>query len=50
MWRIVRILVLLAVIVAFGVIAFAYVGPWMFPAEFAAPRHEVTLPVTLELD
>ena len=30
-------------------IAFAYVGPILFPAEFAAPQREVTLPVTLDL-
>lgn len=50
MWRIIKALLVLAIVAALGVIAFAYAGPWLFPAEFAAPQQEITLPVELDLD
>jgi len=49
MWRLIKILIFLAILGAVAMIAFAYVGPILFPAEFAAPQREVTLPVTLDL-
>jgi len=50
MWRIIKALIVLAVLAALGVVAFAYVGPILFPAEFAAPQQDVTVPVDLDLD
>jgi hypothetical protein len=49
MWRLIKILIFLAILAALALIAFAYVGPILFPAEFAAPQQDVTLPVTLDL-
>lgn len=45
--RLLKGIVVLAVLAALGVVAFAYLGPLLFPAEFAAPGHEIRLPVTL---
>lgn len=50
MWRVIKALLVLAIVAALGVIAFAYAGPWLFPAEFAAPQQDITLPVDLDLD
>jgi hypothetical protein len=50
MWRLVKLLVILAVLAALGLILYAYLGPLFFPADFAAPVEQVTEPVTLELD
>lgn len=50
MWRLIKVLFFLAIIAGIGLIAFAYVGPILFPAEFAAPQEEVTVPVDLDLE
>jgi len=48
MWRLIKALFFLIVIGAIGLVAYAYVGPLFFPADFAPPAEEVTRPVTLE--
>jgi len=49
-WRIVKYLIILLVLAGLALMAYAYVGPVLFPADFAAPSEEVTAPVTLELE
>ena len=49
MWRIVKYLLILLILAGVALVAYAYVGPVLFPADFAAPSEEVTAPVTLEL-
>lgn len=50
MWRIVKFLLVLLVLGGLSLIAYAYVGPVLFPADFAAPSQQITAPVTLEVD
>ena len=50
MWRIVKFLLILAVLAGIGFVGYAYVGPIFFPADFAAPSQKVTMPVTLPLE
>ena len=50
MWRIIKLLVILLVLVVLGVIAYAYVGPLVSPKDFSAPQTEVTVPVPLNLN
>ena len=50
MWRIIKFLLFLAVLAGIGFVGYAYVGPLFFPADFAAPSQEVTVPVTLQLE
>jgi len=45
--RLIKGLVVLVLLAALGVVAFAYLGPLLFPAEFAAPQQDIRLPVTL---
>ena len=48
MWRLFKAIFFLVILVAIGFVAYAYVGPLLFPADFAAPAQEVNRPVTLE--
>lgn len=48
MWRLVKAIFFLTILLVIGFVAYAYVGPMLFPADFAAPAQEVTRPVTLE--
>lgn len=48
MWRLIKALLFLIVLGGAALVAYAYVGPVFFPADFAAPSQEVTRPVTLE--
>lgn len=48
MWRLIKALLVLIFIAGIGLVAYAYIGPVFFPADFAAPSQEVTRPVTLE--
>lgn len=50
MWRLIKVLFLLVVLAALGLIGYAYVGPVFFAADFAAPAHEVIEPVTLDME
>ncbi|MBQ2263104.1 MAG: hypothetical protein II336_17300 [Loktanella sp.] len=48
MWRFFKAIIFLVILLAIGMVGYAYVGPWLFPADFAAPMQEVTRPVTLD--
>ena len=50
LWRIVKYLIILLILAGLALVAYSYVGPILFPADFAAPSQEVTAPVTLELE
>jgi hypothetical protein len=47
-WRLIKILVVLLVLGAIGLVAYAYVGPLFFSGDFAAPTEVISEPVTLE--
>jgi hypothetical protein len=47
-WRLIKFLVVLVVIGAIGLVAYAYVGPLFFSGDFAAPTEVITQPVALE--
>jgi hypothetical protein len=48
MWRLIKAVFYLVVLCAVALVAYAYLGPLFFPADFAAPAEEVTRPVTLD--
>ena len=48
MWRLFKVLFFLLVLIAVGFMTYAYLGPLLFPADFAAPAQEVIRPVTLD--
>jgi hypothetical protein len=50
MGRLIRWLIYLAVLAGIALVAYAYLGPWLFPADFAAPQTDRAAPVTLDLD
>ena len=50
MWRIIKALIFLVLLAAVALVAYAYVGPIFFPADFAPPTETINLPVTLEAD
>ncbi|HSG37324.1 MAG TPA: hypothetical protein VLA27_07795 [Paracoccaceae bacterium] len=47
-WRLIKFLVVLVVLGALGLVAYAYVGPLFFSGDFAAPTEVITQPVVLE--
>ncbi len=48
MWRLIKALLFLIILAGVCLIAYAYIGPVFFPADFAPPAEEVTAPITLE--
>jgi len=50
MWRLIKVLFFLSVLAVAGLIAYAYMGPIFFPADFAPPTVEVSEPVVLETE
>lgn len=48
LWKLIKFLLFLAILAGLGLIAFAYVGPILMPAEFTPPSTEISQPVTLE--
>ena len=48
MWRLIKAIFYLVVIGGIALVAYAYIGPLFFPADFAAPAEEVTRSVTLD--
>ncbi|SDE06309.1 hypothetical protein [Limimaricola pyoseonensis] len=48
-WALVKLALVLVVLAGLGLLAYAYVGPMLFPADFAAPAEPVVKPVTLEI-
>ena len=49
MWRLIKVLLVLAVIAGIALVAYAYVGPFLFPDDFAPPLRDVVEPVELDL-
>ncbi|MEM6340633.1 MAG: hypothetical protein AAF729_05765 [Pseudomonadota bacterium] len=49
MWRILKLLVYLAILGFIGLVGYAYVGPY-FGVDFSAPQSETREPVTLDVD
>jgi hypothetical protein len=47
MWRLIKLLIFLAVLAFTGLVAYAYLGPF-FGADFSAPQSEIREPVTLD--
>ena len=45
-----KALLVLVFLAAIGLGAYAYVGPVLFPQDFAAPARDMTAPVTLDLN
>jgi len=50
MWRLVKFLLILAVLAGIALVGYAYVGPFVTPADFQAPVRDVTQPVDLDLN
>ncbi len=50
MWRLIKAIFFLGLLAAVALVAYAYVGPVFFPADFAAPSVENRVPVVLETD
>lgn len=50
LWRLIKILFYLIVLSAIALVAYAYVGPIFFPADFAAPSQTTVTPITLEVN
>jgi hypothetical protein len=48
MWRLIKALLFFIILAGVGLVAYAYIGPLFFPADFAAPSQEVSQPVTLD--
>ena len=46
MWRILKLLIYLAILAGLALIAYAYIGPF-FGADFSAPVQEIRVPVDL---
>jgi hypothetical protein len=50
MWRLFKFLVWLAVLAALVLVAYAYVGPVLFPDHFVPAVSDRSAPILLELD
>ncbi len=49
-WKLIKLLVAVAILGGVGLVVYAYVGPVLFPSDFAAPAQTVTQDVTLNAD
>lgn len=47
LWRLIKLVFVLAVLGAIAFVAYAYLGPIFIPSDFAAPVTEIVKPVTL---
>lgn len=50
MWRLIKAIFFLTLLAGIGLIAYAYVGPIFFPADFAPPVVTITQPVELDIN
>ena len=50
MWRLIKVLLILAVLAGIALVAFAYLGPFVTPEDFRSPMRDMTQPVDLDLD
>jgi hypothetical protein len=49
MWRLIKFLLILAVLAAVALVIYAFVGPLLLPGDFEPPLEEMTQPVDLDL-
>jgi len=50
LWRLIKFLLVLIILGAIALVVYAYVGPIFFPADFAAPSEQMTVPLTLDVN
>lgn len=50
MWRLIKAVITIALLAGIGLVAYAYVGPIFFPADFAPPLVDINQPVVLEVE
>ena len=50
MWRLIKFLLILALLALIALVIYAYLGPLVLPGDFEPPLREVTEPVDLGLD
>ncbi len=50
MWRLIKVVLILAILAGLGLVAYAYIGPIFFPADFAPPLVDINQPVVLEAE
>lgn len=50
MWRLIKLLLVLVALAALALIAYAYLGPLVVPADFAPPTRQVVQPVDLGIE
>lgn len=50
MWRLIKVLAVLALLAGIAMVAYAYLGPLVMPDDFAPPLRDVSEPVDLGLD
>lgn len=48
LWRLIKLFVVLIILAGLGLVAYAYVGPLLFPADFEAPSTAISTPITLD--
>ena len=49
MWRLIKFLLILAVLAGIALVIYAFAGPLLLPADFEPPIEERTEPVDLDL-
>ncbi|ARO14198.1 hypothetical protein BVG79_00846 [Ketogulonicigenium robustum] len=47
LWKFIKVIIFLAVLAVIALIAYAYLGPLVTPADFQPPAREIRTPVTL---
>jgi len=50
LWRLIKFLLFLVILGAVCLVAYAYIGPVLFPADFAAPEAQISEPITLDVN
>ncbi len=50
MWRLIKLLLILAILAGIALVAYAYIGPLVVPGDFEPPLREITQPVDLDLE
>jgi hypothetical protein len=50
MWRLIKFLLILALLALIALVIYAFVGPFVLPGDFEPPLREVSQPVDLGLD
>ncbi len=50
MWRLIKLLLILAILAGIALVAYAYIGPLVVPGNFEPPLRDMTQPVDLDLE